>query len=763
MGYEPDWAYHEAHADDLASAVLLSIRHAPRGLSTWGNDLDLVRSFRLLDDKRRVVLPAADVVWALRAATDLPNTWVANEALLAAANVASWCGEPDDPRLRGAAAELLEAVASRNMYGRDRLKIMRILQPLQAEVVEEGYLDLSMIRQDDGWSRAVIAQVARQPDPDGAGSLLLKHLNTASGSKPSSKWLDRTTVLLQDQGAADLLRILIENLATAEPRDEDYLHVVSRANTDLARAACWAASRLDADWIVPALRATTLRRAFGGQACVEGYWYSGKISNAIVHTLGTIGSDQAIACLMELQRTVKHSGYRTQINAAVSLAAERAGLSPSELAERVVPDLGLDASGERRVGAALISIGVGRRVVVEWDTPSGRSPRAPADADEEKVRLAKAAAKEVKTALAAERTRLEGLFAEERSWPVADWLRLYLEHPVTGRFTRSLIWSFDGVTGIPVGDGLLRCPEGMRAVPADGTVRLWHPARADTAQVQSWRDYLVSAEIAQPFKQAFREVYLITPAELETRVYSNRFAAHILVYNQLYALIKERGWTSNFLGPHDGGYEGRARRAFPGAGLTVAFDHLAVDMGVTAGLCSTDRVSFYRTADRTRTPVPLAQIPKMVFTEAMRDVDLFVSVTSIALDPHWVDRGEDPHLAYWRQVSFGDLSQTAEIRREALARIVPKLKIAAQLELAGRYLRVRGKLNTYKIHIGSANILIDPDDRYLCIVPAGHRGKVLLPFDGDHVLSLILSKAVLLAADDKITDATITSQLRARR
>ena len=47
----------------------------------------------------------------------------------------------------------------------------------------------------------------------------------------------------------------------------------------------------------------------------------------------------------------------------------------------------------------------------------------------------------------------------------------------------------------------------------------------------------------------------------------------------------------------------------------------------------------------------------------MRDVDLFVSV---ALDPEWADRGEDPHFAYWREHSFGDLTQTAVVRGEAL-------------------------------------------------------------------------------------------------
>lgn len=37
---------------------------------------------------------------------------------------------------------------------------------------------------------------------------------------------------------------------------------------------------------------------------------------------------------------------------------------------------------------------------------------------------------------------------------------------------------------------------------------------------------------------------------------------------------------------------------------------------------------------------------------------------------------------------------------------------------------------------------------------------MFLPFDGDRVLALILSKALLLAKDDKITDQTIPQQIR---
>jgi hypothetical protein len=61
-----------------------------------------------------------------------------------------------------------------------------------------------------------------------------------------------------------------------------------------------------------------------------------------------------------------------------------------------------------------------------------------------------------------------------------------------------------------------------------------------------------------------------------------------------------------------------------------------------------------------------------------------------------------------------------------------------------------------------ANRQIMARDRYLCIVPARRRATVMLPFDGDQMLSIIMSKAVLLAADDKITDPSITHQLSPR-
>ncbi|MEU0370823.1 hypothetical protein ABZ070_11275 [Streptomyces sp. NPDC006283] len=73
--------------------------------------------------------------------------------------------------------------------------------------------------------------------------------------------------------------------------------------------------------------------------------------------------------------------------------------------------------------------------------------------------------------------------------------------------------------------------------------------------------------------------------------------------------------------------------------------------------------------------------------------------------------------------------EPAVTRRDLLARLVPRLAIAGRCTLDGRFLHVRGDRNAYRIHLGSGNVLIDQQERYLCIVPkaAGRRSQGICP------------------------------------
>lgn len=96
-----------------------------------------------------------------------------------------------------------------------------------------------------------------------------------------------------------------------------------------------------------------------------------------------------------------------------------------------------------------------------------------------------------------------------------------------------------------------------------------------------------------------------------------------------------------------------------------------------------------------------------------------------------------------------------------LENLLPKLAIRDRCRIHGRFLLVRGELHEYRIHIGSANVLIEPGSRYLCIVhgPGDTAANLALPFEGDRILALILSKALLLVKDSKISDPAIARQL----
>jgi hypothetical protein len=163
-------------------------------------------------------------------------------------------------------------------------------------------------------------------------------------------------------------------------------------------------------------------------------------------------------------------------------------------------------------------------------------------------------------------------------------------------------------------------------------------------------------------------------------------------------------------------------------------------------------------------------VPAIAFSEVMRDVDLMVGVASIGRDEGWADPGADaahpsqwhrgPALDYWNRFSRAELEESGRIRRAVLETMLPKLAIAERCRIEDRYLHVTGKVRRYRIHLGSGHVFLEPEDRYICIMPAADAAAgIRLPFEGDAMLSLILSKAFLLAADDRIKDHGILSQI----
>lgn len=649
------------------------------------------------------------------------------------------------------------------------------------------------------WADTALAEAALLGEPWGR---LLRLALTATSARPSAKWDKDARALIEAIGADTVRRSVLPWLArVGRPRtlplergefEPDVNNLYDTYNANALRGLAWLLALLpphpDTARALGALVETSLRKVAGTGP------RNPKVANAAVLALSRGEGEAALAELARLASRVTYKGTLKLLDAALQTRAEALGLTREEIDELAVPAYGLTEVGHRPHAHGELAIHAGKAVLT-WRNAAGKAvkgiPAAVRRDHAEDVAELKAAAKDIDRMLSAQSERLDRQFLARRTWAYTPWRERYLDHPLTGTLARRLLWTLDGRT-CGYADGALRdLTDDPVAVTADGgTVELWHPVGRDPAEVVAWRDWLERHEITQPFKQAHREVYLLTDAERATATYSNRFAAHILRQHQFHSLAAARGWTNKLRLMVDDSYP-PATRELPQWGLRAEFWIEGVGDGY--GADTTESGSYLRVAtDQVRfspldAPVnrahaggggygqgwggrggpadalPLDGIPALVLSEVLRDVDLFVGVGSVGNDPTWQDGGPEGRFRdYWHSYGFGELSQGAETRRDLLTRLVPRLAIADRCTIEGRFLHVRGELHTYKIHLGSGNILMTPNDAYLCIVPKSGDPSAdagYLPYEGDRTLAVILSKAMLLARDTEITDRSIVSQL----
>lgn len=307
-------------------------------------------------------------------------------------------------------------------------------------------------------------------------------------------------------------------------------------------------------------------------------------------------------------------------------------------------------------------------------------------------------------------------------------------HPGLAPLLQSLLWESDNFRGFlsPDGRTLAGLGGASRELQGGSEASVVHPvALAQDLSWPEWRTEVFAREVVQPFKQVFREIYVPTEVE-RTSAQSTRWAGHQVQPRQALGILAKRGWVT--------AYEEMPKRPFLWAGLVARLELLdAFGLPTEMEGMTLESVVFSRPGEYR--PVPLAEVPTVVFSEVMRDIDLIVAVASMV--------GINPEAS----------ESTLEMR----ASVVQETARLARLDgvsLTPKHVVIKGSLGSYSVHLASGEVMMGPRHLAITAVRLPQFGRLFLPFiDDDPRTAEIVSKVVMLARDSEIKDPGIRKQI----
>ena len=358
--------------------------------------------------------------------------------------------------------------------------------------------------------------------------------------------------------------------------------------------------------------------------------------------LEAIGTDFALQRINEIAQRVQFKALKERSREKIAAIAARLGLTSDQLADRLVPDLGLDPEGGLWLdyGPRRFRVGFDEQLKPNVCDESGaRRKDLPPPNSKDDAELAAAARKqysalkkEARSVAADAIRRLETALADQRSWTAAEFTDLLAGHPLLRHVVRRLVWvaEIDGAReGFRVAeDGTFADAEDEAYALADSAlVRLAHPLTWAEG-LSRWGEIFSDYEILQPFEQLGREVYALTPEELEGAQFG-RFEGVTLPVGKLLGLTKA-GWQRSQ--PMDAGIQNCVYKRLPGGRYLV----IDIEPGIAIGWVNdlgdqtlnavylTDRAQDYHRRFRGDADVPLSELDPLTVSELLRELNRLV-------------------------------------------------------------------------------------------------------------------------------------------
>jgi predicted DNA-binding WGR domain protein len=356
--------------------------------------------------------------------------------------------------------------------------------------------------------------------------------------------------------------------------------------------------------------------------------------------LAAIGSDVALMHLNGIAAKVKFKGLQDKAREKIDAVAEARGFTVDELADRLVPDLGLEDDGSLTLdfGPRQFSVAFDESLrpfvkdaqgarLKDLPKPNKSDDAALAEGSTERYKQMK---KDAKAVASLQVIRLELAMIGRRRWPLADFQVFFVGHPLLRHLTARLVWGVyvDGAMQDAfrvAEDWTFANREDCLYTPAaDATIGIAHvlemPAELQTAFGQIFADY----EILQPFKQLGRETFRATDAELAASSIT-RYKDKQVSTGSVMGLVN-RGWE-----------RGQAQDAGWVGGFTKRVDDLEVELHLDPGTVVGDptfepkqklpSLDLQRPGQSHQKGGPsFAKLDPILLSEVLRDVELLAPI-----------------------------------------------------------------------------------------------------------------------------------------
>lgn len=274
----------------------------------------------------------------------------------------------------------------------------------------------------------------------------------------------------------------------------------------------------------------------------------GALGAYVVKNIAINGGSTALMLVNDIASKFKNKQIKNAAKEAFSFAAKTLGVAEEVLADKIVPDLGLDKNGE-------IIFDYGNRTFTVslmpdftfsiYDNAKEKiiksMPKPGVNDDQAKAEMSKKSFTELKKKLKAvfnsQKSRLETVMRNGRTWNIDAWTKLFVENPVMHKFANTLIWGvYDDesnlISTFRYSDDGTFCDENDDEfeLPENANISIIHPIEVSKEVLKAWNEQLADYEIVQPFPQLAYKIYTVNKDELNDKfIFKNYIGKEIYV------------------------------------------------------------------------------------------------------------------------------------------------------------------------------------------------------------------------------------------